>query len=153
MQHKTNKKVDSKEFDLPETLFVRSIEDRVFQGIVQCCISKIHGVTLSEGSFIDNLLSGESSGSGKSIFVEQDNINPSISIKVEVNISYGVPIPAKAEEIQATLSEEITRLTGLHVSCVQVVFKNLSKEGLPKKSGEFHPYAAHSLDHHYSDEL
>jgi uncharacterized alkaline shock family protein YloU len=128
------KKVDTKEFELPETLFVRDIENRVFQGIVVQCLSQIEGITLLEGNLIDSLL-GRSGGEGgiKGIYAEQDSRNQSISIKVEINIFYGYTIPQKAEEIQTKIAEDITRLTGLHVSCVHVVFKNVvNPEGNPK---------------------
>ena len=35
------KKVDMKEYELPDTVFVRDIEDSVFQGIVLQCLAKI----------------------------------------------------------------------------------------------------------------
>ncbi len=128
------KKVDTKEFELPETLFVRDIENRVFQGIVVQCLSQVEGITLLEGNLIDSLL-GRSGGEGgiKGIYAEQDSRNKSISIKVEINIFYGYPIPEKAEEIQTKIAEDITRLTGLHVACVHVVFKNVvNPEGVQK---------------------
>jgi uncharacterized alkaline shock family protein YloU len=119
-------KVDTKEFELPETLFVRDIENRVFQGIVLQCLSQIEGITLIEGNLIDSLL-GRSAleGNIKGIYAEQDNKSQSVNLKVEVNICYGYSIPEKADEIQSKIAEDITRLTGLHVSCVHVVFKNV----------------------------
>jgi uncharacterized alkaline shock family protein YloU len=44
---------------------------------------------------------------------------------VEVNISYDVSIPEKAEEIQGIIAEDVAKLTGLHVSSVHVIFKNV----------------------------
>jgi len=119
------KKVDPKEFELPETLFVRDIENRVFQGIVLQCLSKIDGIALIEGNFIDNILGRRNLEGVKGIHVEQDNKSPSVGIKIEVNICYGYSIPAKAEEIQTLCAEEITKLTGLHVSYVHIIFKNV----------------------------
>lgn len=119
------KKVDTKEFELPETLFVRDIENRVFQGIVLQCLSKIDGIMLVEGNFIDNILGRGAVEGIKGIYTEQDNKNHSVSIKIEVNICYGCLIPEKAEEIQTIIAEEITKLTGLHVSCVHVIFKSI----------------------------
>jgi uncharacterized alkaline shock family protein YloU len=153
VEQKVNIKVDPKEFELPETLFVRAIEDRVFQAIILRCLSKIPEISLVEGNFIDSLLSGEGSAAEKGIYVEQDNKNPSVSVKVEVNVAYGAPIPAKAEEIQTRISEEITHLTGLHVSCVHVVFKNLIKESRPKKLGDSNPYSTSLQNEQYSEEL
>lgn len=120
------KKVDTKEFELPETLFVRDIENKVFQGIVLQCLAQIDGVTLVEGNLIDSLLGRSGIDSSiKGITAEQDNKTHSVNIRVEVNICYGFSIPEKAEEIQLKITEDVTRLTGLHVACVHVVFKNV----------------------------
>lgn len=119
------KKVDTKEFELPETLFVRDIENKVFQGIVLQCLAKIDGIALVEGNFIDNILGRTALEGVKGIHIEQDNKNHSVNVKIDVNICYGHSIPEKAEEIQTACAEEITKLTGLHVSSVHVVFKNV----------------------------
>ena len=116
------KKLDPKEFELPETMFIRDIEDKVFQSIVLQCLSQITGISLVEGNFIDHIL-GRSSEGVKGIYAEQDEKSHSVNIKVEVNLYYGVLIPNKAEEIQTKIAEEITKLTGLHVSSVNIVLK------------------------------
>lgn len=129
-----NKKVDTKEFELPETVFIRDIENKVFQSIVLQCLAQIEGINLVEGNFIDHLL-GRSSEGVKGIYAEQDDKNQSVNIKVEVNILYGISVPEKAEEIQTKIAEEITKLTGLHVASVHVVFKNvISVEQAHKQS-------------------
>lgn len=120
-----SKKVDTKEFEIPETVFSRDIENRVFQGIVLQCLSEIEGITLVEGNFIDNILGRGGLEGIKGINAEQDNHSHSVSLKLEVNICYGTSIPEKAEEIQTKVADEITRLTGLHVSVIHVVFKNI----------------------------
>lgn len=122
------KKVDPQEFDLPETLFVRDIDNRVFQGIVLQTLSKIKGISLIEGNIIDSILGRSATENIKGIHAEQDNQNHTIHIKVEVNICYGLSIPEKAEEIQSKVVEEVTKLSGLHVSTVHVVFKNVISE-------------------------
>lgn len=118
------KKVDTKEFDIPETYFIRDIENRVFQGIVLQCLSEIEGIGLVEGNFIDSIFSRGQEGIA-GIHVEQDSKNHSVIVKTEINIQYGFSIPDKAEEIQTRVANEITKITGLHVSCVHVVFKNV----------------------------
>ena len=120
----TLKNMDQREVKLPETVFVRDIETRVFQAIVVQCLSKIEGIGLLEGNFFDSLL-GREVEHVKGIEVEQDQKKHSVNIRVEVNVLYGIAIPAKAEEIQSKLSEEISRWTGLHVSSVHVIFKDL----------------------------
>jgi uncharacterized alkaline shock family protein YloU len=117
-------KMDEKEIDLPETTYVRDIESRVFQGIVLKCLSKIEGIGLIGGNLIDSLL-GRDTERIKGIHVDQEQKRHSVFIRVEANIMYGISIPAKAEEIQTKIIEEITSYTGLHVSCVHVIFKNL----------------------------
>ncbi|MBI2742557.1 MAG: Asp23/Gls24 family envelope stress response protein [Chlamydiales bacterium] len=119
------KKIDAKEFELPETVFVRDIENRVFQSIVLETVSRIEGVACVEGNIIDALLGREITDHLKGIYVEQQEKSPSVRIKVEVNVAYGVSLPEKAEEIQTVVSRKISELTGVHVSSVHVVFKNL----------------------------
>ncbi len=117
--------VDTKELEIPETLFVRDIENRVFQAYVLQVLSNIEGVSLLEGNFIDNILGRDSVEGIKGIHAEQDPSSHTVKVKLEVNICYGVSIPEKAEEIQLKVTEQITRLSGLHVATVHVVFKNV----------------------------
>lgn len=123
--HKQLKQIDTKEFELPETVYERDIESRVFQSIALHCLANIEGVGLLEGSFIDSLLGRDGPASVKGISVEQEEKTHSVKVKVEVKVAYGISIPEKAEEIQIKISQEISRLTGLHVGRVHVVFKDL----------------------------
>lgn len=118
------KNMDSREIELPETVFIRDIETRVFQGIALQCLSKIEGIALLEGNLFDSLLGREIDRS-KGIHVEQDQKRQSVDVRVEINIQYGISIPEKAEEVQMRLAEEISRWTGLHVASVHVIFKEL----------------------------
>lgn len=123
--HDQLKKIDTKEFELPDTVFIRDIESRVFQAIVLQCLAKIDGLALIEGNLIDNLLGRDSLDGVRGIHVDQNQKNHSVNIRVEVNVAYGVRIPDKAEEIQTKVAQDVSELTGLHVGCVHVVFKNL----------------------------
>ena len=105
-----------------ETIFIKDIESRVFQAITIKCLSSIEGIALIEGNFIDHLLGREGLGA-KGIIIEQDPKNQSVSIRVELNIAYGVSIPEKAEEIQTKIIDQIVKFTGHTVSVVHVVFK------------------------------
>jgi uncharacterized alkaline shock family protein YloU len=150
------KKVDTKEFELPETVFIRDIENKVFQSIVLQCLARIEGISLVEGNFFDDLL-GRSAAEGiKGIYAGQDEKNHVVNIKVEVNIQYGISIPDKAEQIQTRIAEEITRLTGLHVATVHVVFKNvISSEQAQKLTqlGTRVPLMETNMSDEYSDEF
>lgn len=121
-------KIETKELEVPETIFIRDIENRVFQGIVLQCLAKIKGITLVEGNFIDTIFNRGTTEGIKGIQADQDGKKQTVSIKIEVNICYGIPIPEKAEEIQSKVAEDITKLTGLHVSLVHVVIKNVVTE-------------------------
>ena len=118
------KNLDAREVELPETMFIRDIETRVFQGIVLRALAKIEGISLLEGSFIDSIL-GREIGNAKGISVEQDQKRQSVHIRIEINVAYGLSIPEKAEEIQSKVVEEVSAWTGLHVASVHVVFKDL----------------------------
>jgi len=123
--HDPFKQIDKKELELPDTIFIRDIESKVFQSIIVRCIEHIEGVETLEGSLFDSLLGRDSLDGVKGIHVEQDQKNHAVNIKVEVNIAYGTSIPEKAEEIQAKIVEDVSHLTGLHVGRVHIIFKNL----------------------------
>lgn len=131
--HDQFKEIDPNELKLPDTVFIRDIESRVFQAVVIRCLAKVEGVSLLEGNLIDDLLGREGDERVKGIHVEQDQKNHSVSIKVEINMSHGMSIPEKSEEIQTTISKEVTSLTGLHVACVHIVFKSLISEPRPEE--------------------
>lgn len=117
-------KLDQRELLLPETVFIRDIETKVFQAIVLQCLSRIEGIGLQEGTLFDSLL-GREVEKVKGIHVEQNQERHSLLVRVEINISYGISIPQKAEEVQTKISEEIGKWTGLHVSSIHVIFKDL----------------------------
>jgi uncharacterized alkaline shock family protein YloU len=139
------KNMDVREIELPDTVFIRDIETRVFQGIVLQSLAKIEGIGLLEGNLFDSLL-GREIESVKGIHVEQDQKRHSVNIRVEINIIYGISIPQKSEEIQMCLVEQISKWTGLHVGSVHIIFKDLilassetaAEEAVPAaESGEF----------------
>ena len=118
------KNMDSREIELPETVFIRDIDSRVFQAIALQSLAQIEGIGLIEGNLFDSLL-GREVERVKGINVVQDQKNHSVEIRVEINILYEVNIPEKAEEVQEKLVEQISKWTGLHVSSVHVIFKDL----------------------------
>src|SRR5579872_7519936 len=93
------KQIDTKELELPKTLFIHDIETRVFQSLVLQVLSQIEGVETLEGNLFDDLL-GDGVDGIKGIHIEQEQKTHSINVKIEINIAYGLKIPEKAEEIQ-----------------------------------------------------
>lgn len=124
-------KIDTKELELPETVFIRDIETKVFQSIVLQLLSHIDGVETLEGNLFHSLL-GDSLDGVKGIHVDQDQKTHSVNVRIEINVAYGICIPDKAEEIQNKILQDISRLTSLHVGTVHVIFKNLIS---PKAKG------------------
>jgi uncharacterized alkaline shock family protein YloU len=129
------KNIDTKEIELPETVFIRDIETRVFQALCLQILAKVEGIGLLEGNFFDHLL-GRETERVKGIHVEQNQKTRSIHIRIEINIRYEVSIPEKAEEIQSKLAQEIGRWTGLHVAAVHLVFKDLIADPSTLLEGE-----------------
>ncbi len=123
------KRIDAKEVELPETLYVRDIENKVFQSIVVQCLLNIEGVGLVEGNLLDYFLGREPAERISGISVEQDPKTHSIQVKIEVSVAYGIVIPEKAQEIHQKVAEQLSHLTGLHVSLVHVIFKSLITKG------------------------
>ncbi len=154
-----SKKIDTKEFELPETIFSRDIDEKVFQGIIVQCLANIDGISLVGGNFIDNIFGRNGPEGVKGINADQNNKNQTIDITIEINICYGNSIPEKAEEIQTKVAEEIMRLTGLHVSSVHVVFKNvisyeqMKKMAAPLSSGATTVPSEQHFDEEYNDEF
>ncbi len=122
------KRIDTKEVELPDTLFIRDIENKVFQSIVVQCLLNIEGIALVEGNLLDYFLGREPAERISGISVEQDPKTHSIQVKIEVSVAFGIVIPQKAQEIQHKVAQQLSQLTGLHVSLVHVVFKSLITE-------------------------
>lgn len=118
-------KIDEKELDFPDTLLISDIENRVFQSIALQVLSRIDGIGLIEGNFIDHILGRDTIERVRGIHVEQDEKKSTVNLKIELNIKYGIIIPIKAEEIQVALLEEISKLTALHVGTIHLIFRNI----------------------------
>ncbi len=146
--------MDTKEIDLPDTLFIRDIETRVFQTIALQTLSNIEGVSMLEGNLIDSFLGRDGPDRIKGIHVDQDQKNRSVKLKLEVNIAYGISLPEKAEEIQNNIAQEVSHLTGLHVSCVHVIFRNLVLP-MGEEKEEVSPEAVKEIEEvvEYSEDL
>jgi uncharacterized alkaline shock family protein YloU len=145
-------RVDTKEFELPETVYVRDIESQVFQTIVLECLSKVHGIRLAAGGLIESLLGLESKELIKSITIDQNEKEHTVNVKVEISIAYGLSIPVKAEEIQSLITLELTKLTGLHVGEVHVIVKNIFFDE-KEKSIPLDKHDLKKIESEYNDEF
>lgn len=116
-------KIRQKEPELPDTTYSSDIENKVFQGIILNTLSTIEGVHLIDDSFLHSLIGKVDKIKG--IHVDQDPANHSVKLQVEINVQYGISIPEKAEEIQNNISREVTKMTGVHVSEIHVIFREL----------------------------
>lgn len=144
---------DTKEIQAAETVFVRDIENRVFQSMVLHCLKEIEGICPIEGNLFDQLL-GRSAEGIAGIHAEQSERNRSIHIKIEVNVVFGCSLPEKAEQIQTEVAKTISRLTGLHVASVHVVFKNVvSQQQLEKAHQRQIQTLSSNLQDEYADDL
>lgn len=114
-----------KEWEIPETTYVRDIETKVFQGIILHCLIDIKGISLLGSNFIQHILGREDKEQLRGIYVEQDNKKSALKVKVEINVHYGISIPEKATEIQEKVLNDLMTMTGLHVSSIHIIFKNL----------------------------
>ncbi len=117
--------LDTSELTLPETLFIHDIDSRVFQAIALQCIVSTEGLAPLEANLLDSFFGRDSTERAKGIHVEQSEKEHSVNFRIEVNIAYGISIGPKAKELQEKVSIEVSRLTGLHVACVHVIFKNI----------------------------
>jgi uncharacterized alkaline shock family protein YloU len=145
--HNPLKQIDTKEVELPETVFIRDVESKVFQSIVLQTLSQIEGVETLEGNLFDNLL-GDGLDGVKGIHVDQDQKTHSVNVRIEINVAYGISIPDKAEEIQNKILEEISRLTNVHVRAVHVIFKNLISNRKPNLEELLEKKAKSASEHH-----
>lgn len=119
--------------ELPETVFSSDIEDKVYQGIVLNTLASIANIQVVDGNFFHTLIGRLDKVKG--IVIEQDPLQQAVKIQLEINIQYGTSIPEKAEEIQNKVSQEVTKMTGVHVSEVHVVFRELiSSEDMRDKN-------------------
>ena len=115
----------STELEAAETVFSRDIENKVFKTIVYQTLSTIEGVKLVEESFLDNFLKKASLENIKGIHAELNSQCNAVSIRVEINVLYGMSIPEKSEEIQSKINDAIHSFTGIHVDAIHVIFKNV----------------------------
>ena len=105
------------------------VHESVIASIVRKAACAVPGVIrLAGSSLVDNL--AEIVGS-KKMYDRAISINMgenSVQVEVKVILAYGKHIPEIAETIQLVVVEEITRITGMRVSKVNVVIIDLEDD-------------------------
>lgn len=119
------KRVDQKEFDLPETVYIHDIDNQAIQNIVAQILSRIPGVHLSHESLMESFLGKKSLSSTKGIHVEQDPKAKCVKIRIELVVDYGISIPEISQAIYDEVAKEVPELTGLPISQIHLLYKDV----------------------------
>ena len=102
------------------------IHEGAIATIVRKAACSVPGVTRITGnSFVDNI--AEIVGS-KKIQDRSNQIamnNSSVAVELSINIQYGVQLPAVAAAVQDAVSREIKAITGLNVTKVNVIVREM----------------------------
>ena len=86
----------------------------------------VPGVTRITGnSFVDNIaeIVGSKKIQDRSIQIAMNN--SSVAVELSINIQYGVQLPAVAAAVQDAVSKEIKAITGLNVTKVNVIVREM----------------------------
>lgn len=106
------------------------ITEKALGMIVRNSVCSIPGVArLTGNSLVDNLaeLVGSKSVKDRSISIKTDG-EGGLTVEVAINIRYGYNLPETAAELQHTIASDIFSYTGLAVSNVNVVVRDLEEE-------------------------
>ena len=94
--------------------------------IVRKAACSVPGVTRITGnSFVDNIaeIVGSKKIQDRSIQIAMNN--SSVAVELSINIQYGVQLPAVAAAVQDAVSREIKAITGLNVTKVNVIVREM----------------------------
>lgn len=109
-------------------LGVIKIHENVIAAAVRKATTSVEGVIRLAGSpLVDNLaeLIGNRRIGDRAISVHMDGDR--VAIEVKVNLEYGVHVPTVAVNIQRVVAAEITQLTGMTVTAVNVIVQELDQ--------------------------
>ena len=102
------------------------IHEGAIATIVRKAACAVPGVTRITGnSFVDNIaeIVGSKRIQDRSIQIAMNNA--SVAVELSINIQYGVQLPAVAAAVQDAVSREIKAITGLNVSKVNVIVREM----------------------------
>ena len=102
------------------------IHEGAIATIVRKAACSVPGVTRITGnSFVDNIaeIVGSKKIQDRSIQIAMNN--SSVAVELSINIQYGVQLPAVAAAVQDSVSREIKAITGLNVTKVNVIVREM----------------------------
>ena len=102
------------------------IHEGAIATIVRKATCSVPGVTRITGnSFVDNIaeIVGSKKIQDRSIQIAMNN--SSVAVELSINIQYGVQLPAVAAAVQDAVSREIKAITGLNVTKVNVIVREM----------------------------
>ena len=102
------------------------IHEGAIATIVRKASCSVPGVTRITGnSFVDNIaeIVGSKKIQDRSIQIAMNN--SSVAVELSINIQYGVQLPAVAAAVQDAVSREIKAITGLNVTKVNVIVREM----------------------------
>ncbi|MEI3005768.1 MAG: Asp23/Gls24 family envelope stress response protein [Victivallales bacterium] len=102
------------------------IHEGAIATIVRKAACSVPGVTRITGnSFVDNIaeIVGSKKIQDRSIQIAMNN--SSVAVELSINIQYGVQLPAVAAAVQDAVSREIKAITGLNVTKINVIVREM----------------------------
>ena len=102
------------------------IHEGAIATIVRKAACSVPGVTRITGnSFVDNIaeIVGSKKIQDRSIQIAMNN--SSVAVELSINIQYGVQLPAVAAAVQDAVSREIKAMTGLNVTKINVIVREM----------------------------
>ena len=111
------------------------IHENVIASIVRKVTCSIKGVVRLAGSpLLDNIaeIVGSRKIHDRAISIDLSG-NDDVKIEVKINVAYGVHVPTLAVEVQTAIMEEVEKITGMHVSQVNVIVQELDDEDSEKE--------------------
>lgn len=112
-------------------LGVIRIHENVIASIVRKATLSVNGVIRLAGStLVDNIaeIIGSKKIGDRAIGV--DISGDSVSIDVKVILAYGTHVPTVAANIQSAVMQEIEKMTGMGVTCINVIIQELDDENV-----------------------
>ena len=102
------------------------IHESVVTSIVRKVASETEGVSrISGSSIVDNIaeIVGSKRIQDRAISVQMGKSK--VSVEVSVNLIFGYKLPDVASELQTAIEEEVKKLTGLNVSKVDIIIREI----------------------------